>query len=245
MCGRFVSASPPDEIAKYFGVDGGPEQLLEPSFNVAPSKDVYVVVERGGVRKLDAFHWGLVPFWSKDPKTGNKMINARAEGIETKAAYKQALKKRRCVIPVDGFFEWKKVPGQKRKQPMYIRRKDGEPIALAGLWEVWRPKEDEGKPAEESDWLRSCTIITTEPNEMMAKIHDRMPVILPPSAWDKWLDPENNDIDSLVKLLKAAPEHLLEAHPVSLMVNNVRETGAEIIEPAEDAAEDAAPDTLL
>jgi putative SOS response-associated peptidase YedK len=229
MCGRFVSSSPPDELATYFDVEAVSETVLEPNYNVAPSLDVYVVVESGGIRRLDTFHWGLVPFWAKDPSTGNKMINARAESVTEKNAYKHAFKKRRCIIPVDGFYEWKKIPGQKAKQPYFVQRKDGEPLALAGLWEVWRPKDDTER---ETDPLRSCTIITGEPNEKIADIHDRMPVILPPSAWDAWLDPENDDVETLGKLLVPAPPELITLHPVSTMVNNVRENGPELIEPS-------------
>src|SRR4026209_561922 len=137
MCGRFVSSSPPDEVAKHFAGEAVSEAVLDPSFNVTPSQDVYVVVKTGGLRRLDTFHWGLVPFWAKDPQTGNNMINARADSIAEKHAYKHAFKKRRCIIPADGFYEWKKVPGQKAKQPYYISRDDGEPLAFAGLWEVW------------------------------------------------------------------------------------------------------------
>ena len=122
MCGRFVSASPPDELARYFDVDEVSETVLEPSFNVAPTNDVYVVVDTGGVRRLDAFHWGLIPFWAKDAKVGQKMINARAETLTGKPTYKRPFQKRRCLVPADGFFEWKKIPGQKTKQPMYIHR---------------------------------------------------------------------------------------------------------------------------
>jgi len=201
MCGRFVSSSPPDELAKYFDAEQVAETALEPSYNVSPSNDVFVVVENGGIRRLDAFHWGLIPFWAKDAKTGNKMINARAESIAEKNAYKRAFKKRRCIIPADGFYEWKKVPGQKAKQPYYIQRADGEPLAFAGLWEVWRPKKAEGEDAagaaeDQGEFIRSCTIITGEPNEKMAEIHDRMPVILPPTAWAEWLDPDNDDLET-------------------------------------------------
>ena len=213
--------------------------MLEPSFNVAPSQDVYVVVKTGGLRRLDTFHWGLVPFWAKDPSTGNKMINARAESIAEKSAYKRSFKKRRCIIPADGFYEWKKVPGQKAKQPYFIHRADGEPMAFAGLWEIWRPADDVERT---SDPLRSCTIITGQPNEKIAEIHDRMPVMLPPSAWEAWLDPENDDLEALGKLLVPAPASLLELHPVSRAVNNVRDNGPELIEPA---PEDAGQDTLL
>ena len=239
MCGRFVSSSPPDELAKYFDVEAVAESVLEPSFNVAPSRDIYVVVKTGGLRRLETFRWGLVPFWAKDPATGNKMINARAESIAEKNAYKRAFKKRRCIIPADGFYEWKKVPGQKAKQPYFIHRTDGEPLAFAGLWEIWRPDDDVDRT---SDPLRSCTIITGQPNEKIAEIHDRMPVMLPPSAWDSWLDPENDDLEALGKLLVPAPASLLEVHPVSRAVNNVRDDGPELIEPAPD---DAAQERLL
>ncbi|MEY2452389.1 MAG: hypothetical protein QOD92_1963 [Acidimicrobiaceae bacterium] len=229
MCGRFVSSSPPDELAKYFDVEAVAETVFEPNYNVAPSLDVFVVVETGGMRRLDSFRWGLVPFWAKDPTTGNKMINARAESVAVNNAYKRAFTKRRCLIPADGFYEWKQVPGQKAKQPYFIHRTDGEPMAFAGLWEIWRPADDAERT---TDPLRSCTIITGEPNEKVADIHDRMPVMLPPSAWEAWLDPANDDLDALGKLLVPAPSSLLALHPVSRAVSNVRENGPELIEPA-------------
>jgi putative SOS response-associated peptidase YedK len=230
MCGRFVSSSPPDELAKYFDVDAVAEQVIEPSYNVAPSQDVFVVVETGGVRRLDRFRWGLVPFWAKDPTTGYKMINARAESVTDKNAYKRAFQKRRCIIPADGFFEWKKIPGQKTKQPYFIHRADGEPMAFAGLWEVWRPKD----APDDSEPLRTCTIITGEPNEKVADIHDRMPVMLPPSAWAEWLDRDNADVETLGKFLVPAPASLYALHPVTRAVNNVQENGPELIDPAEE-----------
>jgi len=229
MCGRFVSASPPDEIAQYFDA-AAPEAMLEPSYNVAPTNDVYAITSDGDIRRVEAFHWGLVPMWAKDPKQGAKMINARAETLAAKNAYKPALKRRRCLIPADGFYEWRKIDGAKRKQPYYITRPDGEPFAFAGLWEVWRGKDAEGNRT--GDPLRSATIITTRPNETMAQIHDRMPVILPPSAWDEWLDPDNDDLDTLGKLLIPAPANLIQLTPVSTEVNNVRNKGARLIEPA-------------
>ncbi|MEY2402922.1 MAG: hypothetical protein QOD38_473 [Acidimicrobiaceae bacterium] len=239
MCGRFVSSSPPDELAKYFDVDTVAESVFEPNFNVAPSLDVFVVVKSGGLRRLDSFRWGLVPFWAKDPTAGNKMINARAESLAVNNAYKRAFTKRRCLIPADGFYEWKNVPGQKAKQPYFIHRVDGEPMAFAGLWELWRPADDGER---EHDRLRSCTIITGQPNEKVAEVHDRMPVMLPPSAWDEWLDPENDDLDTLGKLLVPAPASLLALHPVSRAVNNVRENGPELVEPVPP---DPAQDQLL
>jgi putative SOS response-associated peptidase YedK len=167
------------------------------------------------------------------------MINARVESLATKSAYKRSFQKRRCIIPADGFYEWKKIPGQKAKQPYFIHRADGEPMAFAGLWEIWRPAEDTERA---TDPLRSCTIITGQPNEKVAEIHDRMPVMLPPSAWDQWLDPENDDVEALGKLLVPVPASLLDLHPVSRAVNNVRDTGPELIEPT---PEDAGQDSLL
>lgn len=238
MCGRFVSATPPDQIAAYFGA-GAPEALLEPSYNVAPTNDVYAVLADGSTRHLDAFHWGLVPLWAKDPKIGSKMINARAETLAEKNAYKSAFKRRRCLIPADGFYEWHKrpdAPAKAKKQPYFIHRVDGEPVAFAGLWEVWKGPDKDQEP------LRSCTIITTSPNETMARIHDRMPVILPPSAWDAWLDRDNDDLDVLGKLLVPCPSQLLTMHPISTEVNNVRNKGPQLIEeaaPLEDQVADA------
>jgi putative SOS response-associated peptidase YedK len=224
MCGRFVSSSPPDQIAQYFDAVNDSADPREPNYNVAPTQDVYAVLADGGVRKLESLHWGLVPFWAKDPKIGNRMINARAETLATKNAYKRALQKRRCIIPADGFYEWKALPGQKQKQPMYIDRPDGEQLAFAGLWEVWRNKDVPG------DELHSCTIITTSANETMSSVHDRMPVLLPPSAWETWLDPEVDDVDLLGKFLVPAPNELIELRPVSTEVNNVRNQGAHLID---------------
>ncbi len=237
MCGRFVSSSPPDELAKYFDVEQVADKVLEESYNVAPSNDVYVVVETVGIRRLETFHWGLIPFWAKDPSAGNKMINARAEGLAEKNAYKRAFTKRRCIIPADGFYEWKKVPGQKAKQPYFIQRADGEPLAFAGLWEVWRPKDTARDEGDDGDVIRSCTIITGQPNEKIAEIHDRMPVMLPPDKWAEWLDPENDDLATLGKLLVPAPASLLAVHPVSTAVNNVRSRGAELTAPIDPDAD--------
>jgi putative SOS response-associated peptidase YedK len=228
MCGRFVSATPPDQVAAYFGAEA-PEALLEPSWNVAPTTDVYAVLADGSTRHLDAFHWGLVPLWAKDPKIGSKMINARAETIAEKNAFKSAFKRRRCIIPADGFYEWRKdpnAPPKAKKQPYFIHRPDGEPFAFAGLWEVWKGPNKDQEP------LRSCTIITTTPNEPMAAIHDRMPVILPASAWDTWLDRDVDDLELLGKLLVPAPPELIAMHTVSTDVNNVRNNDEQLIEEA-------------
>lgn len=227
MCGRFVSSSPPDEVARYFDVDRTSEEALahEPDHNTAPTSDVLVVVEEEGARSLDCYRWGLVPPWADDLKVGNRMINARAESLAEKPAYRRAFAKRRCIVPVDGFYEWQKVGGSgaKKKQPWYVHRPDGEPYAVAGLWEQWR-----GRLPGDGDQevvVRSLVIITGEPNDAMARIHDRMPVILPPESWEEWLSPENHDVAGLQRLLVPAPSSITAMHPVSTEVNNVRNNG--------------------
>jgi len=234
MCGRFVAATPPADIARYFEAEA-PEAALEPNYNVAPTNDVYVVMSDGRTRRVAPMHWGLVPRWAKDPSIGNRMINARAETLATKNAYKSAFAERRCLLPADGFYEWKPVPGQKRKQPMYMSSANGEPLAFAGLWEVWRDPgaaDDERQRGEGA--LRSCTIITGEPNDKVRPIHDRMPVMLPRAAWDAWLDPSLRDLEVLGQLLVPAPSSLLSIRAVSTEVNNVRNKGTHLLDPVEE-----------
>lgn len=231
MCGRFVSASPPDELAAYFGASE-PEGGLEPSYNVAPTNEVYAVRASDGNRSLAALRWGLVPFWAKDLKIGSKMINARAETVAEKPAFRKAFQTRRCLVPADGFYEWAKIEGQKTKQPYFIHRADGEPIVFAGLWERWKPRLEDGKTVnEDADVIETCTILTCSPNQTMATIHNRMPVLLPPSVWDDWLAGET-PMDYVASLLKPAPEDLLTLVPVSTAVNNVRNKGEELLQPA-------------
>jgi len=242
MCGRFVSSTPPDQLAAYFDVDGVPEQLLDrgPNYNTAPTTGVFVVHRDGAVRVLDAFRWGLVPPWAKDPKVGNRMINARAETVAEKPAYRSAFRNRRCIIPADGFFEWSSptTASGSKKQPWYIHRPDGEPYAFAGLWERWHgPSRAKGggEPAATVDRrgepLHSCAIVTTAANEPMRELHDRMPAILPRSAWDTWLDPEAVDTDLLGSFLVPAPAELIAFHPVSTEVNNARNKGEHLVDP--------------
>ncbi|WP_426572869.1 SOS response-associated peptidase [Aquihabitans sp. McL0605] len=225
MCGRYVSASTSDEIARYFDAEAEPEQALEPNWNVAPTDDIYVVLDDGGTRRVAQHHWGLVPFWAKSPSVGAKMINARAEGLATKSAFKRPFEHKRCIVPADGFYEWRKLDGQKVKQPYFISRPDGEPLAFAGLWESWRRPDQ-----ERSERLRSATIITTTPNELLATLHDRMPVILPRSQWETWLDPDNTDLELLGQLLVPAPSDALRMHPVSTQVNSVKNTGPHLVD---------------
>jgi putative SOS response-associated peptidase YedK len=221
VCGRFTASSPPDVIAAYFDA-GMPEALLDPSWNVAPTDDVYAVGHDGGARRLAVLRWGLVPWWAKDIRIGSPHINARAETLTSKSAFREAFEKRRCIIPADAFYEWKRLD-EKRKQPYLIRRHDGDPVAFAGLWATWRD------PQRNGERLRTCSIVTTTANETVAPLHDRMPVILPPSAWDPWLDPINDDTVTLSHLLVPAPAALLTAHPVSSAVNSVRNNGPDLV----------------
>jgi putative SOS response-associated peptidase YedK len=252
VCGRFVTASSPALIADRFAVDdvdGTVAADPEPDYNVSPRRNVLAVreqaVEGGSTQRvLSRLRWGLVPSWAKELKIGDRMINARAETVAEKPAYRRAFANKRCLIPADGFYEWKAATGggggggasgeaKPRKQPYFIHRRDGEPLAFAGLWEVWKVPErvpDDAVVSVGGDdgWLRSCVIITTTANELMAPIHNRMPVILPESAWEQWLDPDEHDVDALARLLVPAPDALLEAYPVSTAVNNARNNGPEL-----------------
>jgi putative SOS response-associated peptidase YedK len=243
MCGRFVSASSAEAIAEYFGATFAGETLGE-NYNVAPTNDVYgVVADSDGKLRLEVFHWGLIPVWAKDRKIGAKMINARAETLAEKPAYKGIFSKRRCLIPMDGFYEWKAgtpdgpktAKGTPAKQPMYFTSPKGEQLAVAGLWTAWRDPAG----GDDAEWLHSTTVITTSANGTMSPVHDRMPVILPESLWAEWLDPENHDTDRLGQLLLPADEDVLVAHPVKPDVNNVRNKGPELIEPLDSSNSDS------
>ena len=233
MCGRFVSTSSPTELAEQFVVDEIAVENGEPDYNVAPRANVMVVRERarsarGEVelrRVLSRVRWGLVPSWAKDPGIGDRLINARAETVAEKPAYRRAFAKRRCIVPADGFYEWKvvgppKTPkGRPQKQPMYIHRHDDEPMAFAGLWEVWKVPDGVDAADDGDGWMRSCAIVTTAANERLAPVHDRMPVVLPAEAWGRWLDPDEQDPQALLDLLRPAPDEWFEVYPVSTRVN--------------------------
>jgi putative SOS response-associated peptidase YedK len=219
------------DLAKVFEAEEIRTDPLPPRFNVAPTLDVYAIAAREGHRALGAFRWGLVPSWAKDPKVGNRMINARAEGIASKPAYRAALARRRCIIPADCFYEWQRRTASDGrpagKLPFAIRRRDGEPMALAGLWEVWRdPSDPDAAP------LKTCVIVTTEANDLMSPIHDRMPVVLGRDVWERWLDPATEAGDAQ-RLLVPAPSDWFEVFPVSSRVNNARNDGPELLEPLE------------
>jgi putative SOS response-associated peptidase YedK len=209
MCGRFTVNCSPVDVGALFGVT---ETLhpAETSFNVAPGQGVPVVWDDGSGRRLDAFRWGLIPSWAKDPSIGNRLINARAETVAEKPAFRQAFLRRRCLILADGFYEWKAQGG--RKVPFHITVK-GQPVfPFAGLWEIWAPEDGEA--------VRSCCIVTTAANDFMREIHERMPVILDPAGYGPWLDPKNRDAAALLALLKPFPSGMMRAHPVSTRVNS-------------------------
>jgi putative SOS response-associated peptidase YedK len=243
MCGRFVAASSPTLLAERFHVDDVVDDGSGSDYNVAPRANVLVVRERADGestrRVLSRVRWGLVPSWAADPSVGDRMINARAETVASKPAYRHALVKRRCLIPADGFYEWRRLdpaPGSKRprKEPTFVHRRDGEPMAFAGLWAVWKvPDALAGTVGNDDGWLRSCAIVTTKANRLLAPIHDRMPVLLPETAWDPWLAPRARaaDLPSLTRWLVPAPDEDLETYVVSDRVNRADENDAELVRP--------------
>lgn len=219
MCGRFACFSPIATFAKRFRAQVASQ--TDPRYNVAPSQQVLAVRENAaGRRELTTLRWGLIPFWAKEKDIGYRMINARAETVAQKPAFRYAFQRRRCLIPADGFYEWKEEE-RGRKQPYFIRLKNNEPMAFAGLWEHWEGEEE---------MIDSCSIIVTAANPFMAAIHDRMPVILPELHYDAWLDPDNHQPQSLLSLLQPVPGDELEAYPVSRAVNNPRNEGKGLLE---------------
>jgi putative SOS response-associated peptidase YedK len=228
MCGRYTIGKGVQEAVERFKV-----QLLsfefESRYNVAPSQPIPVITDEGQ-RALDGYRWGLVPSWAKDPSIGHKMINARAETVAEKPSYRTALLRRRCLIPADGFYEWRKDGEGRnaRKQPIRIRRKDSELFAFAGLWDEWCAPD--GSP------IRTCTIITTQPNELMQGIHNRMPAILRPEDEDNWIggEVEKDELPFLLQMLRPLESELLVAEPVSLNVNSPAYDMPDCIQPIED-----------
>jgi putative SOS response-associated peptidase YedK len=222
MCGRFTLTVDPAQLKLLLDLNDVPTDLA-PRYNIAPTQPVAVVASLQD-RKVEMFQWGLIPSWAKDPSIGSRMINARAETLEEKPAFRAAFKRRRCTILADGFFEWKKVAeGTKEtKQPYYIRLIDDQPFAFAGLWETWKSPEGDEK--------RTCTIVTTTPNKLMAEIHDRMPVILnKESMWD-WIDLEASPI-ALHALMQPYPAKQMKIYTVSKLVNRPENDRSEIIAP--------------
>jgi putative SOS response-associated peptidase YedK len=238
MCGRFAQERPASDLAEIFAA----EPLADdpgPRYNVAPTDDALVVVQREDRRAITAYRWGLVPHWATDLKSGSRMFNARAETITTSPAFRAAFARRRCLVPVEAFYEWKR-EGSVR-QPFAIRREDGRPLVLAGVWAGWRdPASDPEAPLVR----RTFSIVTTAPNEAMAALHDRMPVIVPDDAWDRWLDPAPGDDGELVAMLQPSDAVELRIHPVERLVNDVRRDGPELLVPLANAAAPTNPATL-
>ncbi len=260
MCGRFASARKRQELLEEFGVQRDRVgEDLRPDYNVAPTKPIYAVLTRrpadpaepgradsdagdaGAVRTLRVVRWGLVPSWAKDISIGSRLINARAETVAVKPAFRRAFARHRCLLPADGYYEWEKTgdPAKPQKQPYYIHRKDGGVLAFAGLYELWR---DKSMPDDDPRaWLWSATIITTRAEDEIGRIHDRMPIVIEPSRWADWLDPAASSGTALHELLTPAATAHLTSHPVSTEVNSVRHNGPGLIEPLAGSA----PGTLL
>ncbi|MCX4683816.1 SOS response-associated peptidase [Kitasatospora purpeofusca] len=241
MCGRFVSTTTPPDLAELLRASLWPTtEALAPSWNVAPTDEVASVLERVDretgeiVRQVRSLRWGLVPSWSKDPGSGARMINARVETAAEKPAFRKAFKERRCVVPADGYFEWRPVPaadGRKGyKQPYYLHRPDGGLLLMAGLYEFWR---DRTAPEDADTWLVTCTVLTTEATDAAGRIHDRMPVTLTADTLDAWLDPGVTDPAEVRGLLHAPAGDLL-VRPVATTVNSVRNDGPQLLDAVAD-----------
>jgi putative SOS response-associated peptidase YedK len=223
MCGRFTLEKSIGDLATLFQV--APLPMAAERFNIAPTQPIVVVrvVPEGQEREVTHVRWGLIPGWAKDPAALPLLINARAETAAEKPAFRGALKYRRCLVPADGFFEWQRIG--KERQPFHMRRRDGAPFALAGLWERWL-----GPDGSEID---TCALLTTEANELMRPIHDRMPVILEPAEFDVWLDPSVQDVEMIRPLLRPYPSEAMVAFPVSPLVSNARHDDPQCVLPLE------------
>jgi len=220
MCGRFALNATPQDLINAFGAVSADD--FPRRYNIAPTAMIPVVRERDG-RHVELMRWGLIPSWARDESIGAKMNNARAETVTEKPSFRNAFARRRAIVPASGYYEWKTGPG-KSKQPYYITLQSGEMLAMAGLWEYW--KSQDGRE------IISCCIITTTPNDLMATIHDRMPVILPKRAWADWLDPKNSKTADLQSLLVPSDTSIMQAWPVSREVNRGSAEGAALIEPS-------------
>jgi len=224
MCGRYTLTQPLPFVEHHYRLEGVPPEIIEqyrPRYNVAPGQAVLAALDRNGRTTLAWLRWGLIPFWAKEASIGNRLINARSETAAQKPAFRRPFRQRRCLLPADGFYEWR--TEGRRKTPFRIRLRSGELFSLAGLWDVWQPP-DGGEP------LHTCTILTTAANEVVRPIHDRMPVIIPPDGYRLWLDPRSEP-DALAELLKPYPAEPMEAYPVSTAVNSPRNDDPRLIEP--------------
>lgn len=230
MCGRFSLTSKGQRLRERFGLTEGPDEIAA-RYNIAPSQPVLVIPNRRQ-RLLRPARWGLVPQWARDPSIGQRLINVRADTLAARPAFREVLERKRCLIPADGFYEWRR--DGKQRRAFYVRARDGAPMAFAGLWDVWRPR-DGGDP------IASCTIVTTEPNELLSSIHDRMPVVLPPAAYDAWLDPHPRAAAELASLLVPYPAAALDAYEVSSWVNTPDHEGPDCIAPLANSGPSRSP----
>lgn len=224
MCGRYVFKATLQDLQKNYDADPNEHFTAEPNYNAAPSHHMPVVVQKGTERILDNYRWGLIPFWADSIKTGYSMINARAESLTTKKSFSRAFSSQRCIVPATGFYEWKK--GGNSKVPHFITSKKSPLFNFAGLYEQWKDENDQT--------VNSYSIITTTANRTMSELHDRMPAMLLPDEFDTWLDPTNTDTPSLQDLLRPWPDDDIQYYRVSQDVNNVRNSGAHLIEPYKD-----------
>jgi putative SOS response-associated peptidase YedK len=238
MCGRYAVSQSAEDLAEEFGVDQAEvRERLQPDWNIAPSKKVYAVLSRRPRdepdepprRRLTTLRWGLVPSWAKDMKIGNRLVNARVETAAEKPSFRSAFAKRRCLLPAEGFYEWR---GEKKgdKQPFFIHPREGS-LAMAGLYEIWR---DKSRPEDDPEaFLWSVVILTTDATDDVGQIHDRMPMLVERDSWQRWLDPDIDDAEAVTPLLKPAVPGVLDAYPVSTEVNRVSNNGPHLLEPIE------------
>ena len=223
MCGRFTLSAPPEVISMCFDIETDSFDYL-PAFNIAPTQNVLTVRNRGNSRQAQTMRWGLIPFWAKEAKMGNKMINARSETVIENKVFKTSFQKRRCLILADSFYEWVRV--SKSKQPIRILLDSEKPFAFAGIWESWKDPNDPN-----SETVESCSIITTRANTLIQPIHDRMPVILPRELESDWLDLDNTDTGFLREIMNPFDPVLMKCYPVSQAVNSTKNEGKDLIEP--------------
>lgn len=229
MCGRYALSTPPQVLAELLRIHSVLCEL-RPRYNIAPTQDVPVVRQaRDGAREMVAMRWGLIPSWAKDASIGSKLINARCESAADKPAFRSAFRRRRCIIPASGFYEWHKTGTT--KQPFYVERADRAPLLFAGLWESWSDPVSTAR-------TESCSILTTEASPSISTLHTRMPAVLEPELCDAWLDTTCEDVEPLQRLLRPAPEGVLTFHPVSSRVNSPRHDDASLVQPAPPTSAD-------
>jgi putative SOS response-associated peptidase YedK len=260
MCGRYATWTSTDDLVAEFDIDDVLGDLPGPDYNVAPTVSVPAVLERTNKetnevrRRLSPLVWGLVPSWAKDPSIGSRLINARLETVAEKPAFRKAFSTRRCLLPANGYYEWYTPeaatqvlgrPVKAKKQPFFIHRADGRPLVMAGIYEIWR--DPTKSRDDDSAWLRTCSVITTEATDAVGHIHDRMPMVIGKDAYDAWLDPSLTDTDTALELLAVTEPGALEAYAVSTEVNSVKNNDRSLVQPLEESDEGShgAPETLL